>query len=135
MRILKRLLAVLLFGWVVLAVTGADATESTVYIKSLTVDQVAPHRLGYKVWYRTSSGEQNITYIPISWFYGTAGKAQIISDWNSSSPYLEVFYKDNTFWYVRLHVVPASGDPSWTVVRNNENIDDQFNIDTLKIKY
>jgi hypothetical protein len=112
------------------------AKDSELYVKILYIDRIYPHQDGYKIEYRTSKGAIATTYIPLTWFAGTAGKGVLVADTSKSSPFMEINFKDGKFAYIKLHVFPNFGHDSWgTILASEGDIRDKFKIDSLNVVY
>lgn len=116
--------------------TQQTSQDSELYVKIFYIDRIYPHQDGYKVEYRTHHGGIATVYIPLAWFYGTAGKGVLVSDMTRSSPFMEVNYKDGKFAYVKLHIFPNFSHESWgTILSQEGDIRDKFKVDTLNLVY
>lgn len=114
---------------------NSPTASENLYIKIMYIAKVYPHTLGYKVNYWTGDGKIATTYLPISWFSGTAAKGEIYAQWGPSVPYMEIVYSNDKFKYVRLHVSPSFSDLSWGSLPQNEDPTEQFKVDTLVMQY
>ncbi len=146
---MKRSIAVIVISafLVCIAAAGLSAQSTTpaqdklpgaskdLYVKTLYIMSIYPHSLGYRVDYLTSSGQLNTCYVPLPWFSGTAGKAEIVSENGPSIPYMEIVFDAGKFKLVRLHVAPGYSGKGWKGLSNGMNIDDKFKVDTLEIIY
>jgi hypothetical protein len=97
--------------------------------------RVYPHALGYRVDYLTANGMVATTYLPLAWFHSTAGKGELVEEYNPSVPYMELVFDAGKFVRVRLHVSPNYTDRGWATIRSDTNIDDKFNVDAPVMTY
>jgi hypothetical protein len=66
-------------------------------------------------------------YIPLEWFSGTSGKAELIQLGTGTQwPALTVYYKGGQFDHLRLYVSKRRSHETWGIVPQNTNIDDRF---------
>lgn len=131
-------LAVLLgFSADLLAAQTAAATPApeNLYIKTLYINKIYPHNLGYKILYWTHDGKIATTYVPLSWFNGTAGKGELLYQINRSVPYMDVIFSSGKFKLIRLHLNPSYADFSWGALPGNEDPSDKFKIDSPDLVY
>ncbi len=133
--LLKRIVPLLLLLSLSTMFLGAESTPSDTYVKVLYIEKIAPHQLGYKIEYKTSSGFINTLFVPVKWINGTKGKAELIESTSKSVPYMEVVYKKGKFSVVRLYVWPGFDHPSWTVMPAGKDWTESFNIEELAVKY
>ena len=117
------------------ATAKLSGTTKDLYVKTIYIMKVYPHALGYKVNYLTANGYLATTYIPLTWFSGTAGKAELVSEVNDSVPYMEIIFDAGKFKFVRLHVGPSYADRGWGSLGSGVNIDDKFKVDDLQLTY
>ena len=106
--------------------------RSEYYYVNVSLERVVPHTLGYIVTYRKGNFGLAESYLPIKWFSGTAGKAELIrlggtADW----PYLSVFFKGGKVDHVRLYVRREFAHQSWGVLPPGKNVDERFNVEDL----
>lgn len=108
---------------------SADSNKSDskteYYAKYIPVDNIATHVLGYKVWYRDNSGLEKVAYLPTKWFTGTGagtkdGVKGFVLYQKSTTPYIQVFYKDGKFSYVKLVMDPNpfSDKGNWRLINS-----------------
>lgn len=111
------------------------AVESEYFVKTVLIEKVYPHSKGYRVLYVKSNLQLGEIYLPHSWFYQAGGKGELVYGDDPSYPFFSVFYKDGEFSHIRLYLKRDYNDPSWGVLRNPDQYDDKFNVDTLEIEY
>ncbi|QQO11122.1 hypothetical protein [Breznakiella homolactica] len=111
--------------------------ESEYFYVSVPVEKVYPYRKGYIVLYRKGVNDMARAYLPIEWFEGTAGKADLIRLGPGKSwPYLTVYYKDGEFSHLRLYVRREMNHETWGNVPLQVNLDDRFEgIDDLRLEF
>jgi hypothetical protein len=104
-----------------------SGTESELYYINVLLEKVYPYRKGYVVEYRKGVAEMATAYIPLEWFSGTSGKAELIKLGTGTQwPALTVYYKNGEFDHLRLYVSKLLSHETWGIVPQNVNIDDQF---------
>lgn len=127
-----------LFGLVIalMALVAAPlfAERPQHYVKTVFIERVYTHSLGYRVEYNRSNFRLGRVYIPYAWF-APAGKAEIVFANSRSVPYMNVVYRDGEFSHVRLYVHRNQGHPSWVSLRDSEEVRQRFNTDTFNIRY
>lgn len=109
--------------------------SSVYYVKSLVINQIAIGDYGYRVTYLNGRGKLHDAYLPHEWFSAAAGKGEQIETWSKSAPYMEVFYEDGAFSHVRVFVIPTYDHISWTVLRDDDDVEANFAAETLEINY
>lgn len=129
--------AILLLVVLVAGLVAATAAESDLYVRTLYIEKVFQHELGYKIEYRrTSSIYLAEAYFPIEWFSGAAAQAQVIYTEDASVPYVNIYWEGTEFSHLRLYVHPNFNHLSWGTLRNEENLEEKFNVgDELNILF
>jgi hypothetical protein len=128
------LFAIPVFGQEAAGGTGAIKPEnrSDYYYVNISLEKVVPHSLGYIVTYRKGNFGFAESYLPIKWFSGTAGKAELIRIGGAAAwPYLSVFYKEGKVDHMRLYVRKELAHQSWGALPSGRNVDDRFNVEDL----
>lgn len=124
----------LLLGLLVVSAAPVSAEMSDIYIKTVYVERVYTHRLGYKVDYNISNFRMAEVYIPHTWFT-PAGQAEIVYANSRSVPYMQVVYRGGEFSHVRLFVHRSSGHQSWISLPDSEEATRKFQDSTFNIRY
>jgi hypothetical protein len=102
-------------------------SEAEVYPRTIPIERIYSSRKGYVVQYRKGINQIGRVYIPMDWFEGIAGKADLVTiPMGKSWPYMTIYYKDGAFNHVRLYVVRERTHQSWGLVPLTTNIDDRF---------
>lgn len=109
--------------------------EANLFVATVFVNRVLTHRLGYKVLYQRQDLSLGEAYLPSSWFRSAAGKAELISTISTSAPYMEIYYRDGEFAYVRLYVRRDRTHISWGSLTPQEANAEDFNQEVLNISY
>jgi hypothetical protein len=111
--------------------------QSEFYYVSVPLERVYPYRKGYVIQYRKKVNQLATTYIPLEWFEGTAGKADLIRISSGTYwPHLTIYYKNGEFSHIRLYVRRELTHETWGSIPAGVNIDDRFeNIDTIKLEF
>lgn len=128
MRQLKRMFAfVCLLGLFLVhgAAVHAEIQMSDTYIKTVYIERVFTHRLGYKIQYNVSNFRIAEALIPHTWFT-PAGQAEIVFANSRSVPYMEVVFRGGEFSHVRLFVHSSPGHPSWVSLQDSEEVTRRF---------
>lgn len=126
---MKRIALVLL---VLIACTLAlGAQESALYVKTLYIEQVYPHELGYKIDYRRSNSMMLAsTYLPIEWFEGGPDSiAKVVYANDNSVPFLNVYWREGEFDHLVLYVHSSYNHLSWGSLPKTEDVASRFDVD------
>ena len=124
-------------GVLLLLAAHASADEPRHYVRTIPLERVFMHSAGYKVVYRTSRLEIAETYIPAAWFgQRPDARGQLLFTNRRAAPYLQMYYLDGEFSYVRL-VVRGTAHPTWGLLPNRPEELQRFNAvgDQLRIRY
>ena len=113
---------------------SAEVTKANVYPKTMPINRIYPHELGYRVDYLKSNRTIGTFYAPLEWFQKSAGYGEIVYGQGESYPYATFYYVDGKIDHFRLYIVENFNDPSWGTLRG-ENYEDKFNVDELVIEY
>ncbi|MDR1058754.1 MAG: hypothetical protein LBL43_04320 [Treponema sp.] len=110
-------------------------SEAEVYPLTIPIERIYSYRKGYVVQYRKGINQVGRVYIPMDWFEGIAGKADLVTIPRGKSwPYMTLYYRDGAFDHVRLYVVRERSHESWGLVPLTSNIDDRFEgVEDLKL--
>jgi hypothetical protein len=116
------------------------AEESKFYARTILIEKVYPHALGWKVMYITSKMSFATTYLPHSWFSqsamkgGVQAKGEIAWGNDASYPYMIVFWKEGKFSHVRLFLKKDMRDVSYAVISPNQD-PAAFNVEEPVLEY
>ncbi len=124
----------LVVGFIALIAAPVFAETPQFYIKTVFVERIHTHRLGYRVEYNRSNFRLGQVYVPYRWF-SPAGQAEIVYANSRSVPYMDVVYRDGEFSHVRLYVHRDAGHPSWVSLPDSEETARRFDTDTFDIRY
>jgi hypothetical protein len=110
--------------------------ESDIFYLNIPIEKVYPYPKGYVVMYR-SNNRLVETYIPLEWFSGTDGKANLIRLGHGTKwPYLTVFYKSGEFSHLRLYVRQEISHETWGNIPAGVNLDDKFEgVETVILEF
>jgi hypothetical protein len=111
--------------------------QSEFYYVSVPLEKVYAYRRGYVIQYRKGVNQMATAYIPIEWFSGTDGKADLIKIGSGAYwPHLTIYYKAGELSHIRLYVRREPGHETWGMIPAGVNIDDRFeNMDSLKLEF
>jgi hypothetical protein len=111
--------------------------DSEYYYVSVPIEKIYAYRKGYVVAYRKGVNGMARTYIPMEWFSGLDGKADLIVQGSGKAwPTLTVYYKAGQFSHIRLYVRQNRSHESWGVVPLNINIDEYFEgVEEIKLEF
>jgi len=127
------------FVVLILILTGsfvhAEVTDSDYYPKTMSINRIYPHELGYRVDYIKANRTLGTFYAPNDWFRKAAGYGEIVYGQGAQYPYVTFYYKDGKIHHFRLYVVNNFSDMSWGVLRKDNDYTDKFNISELVIEY
>jgi hypothetical protein len=112
----------------------AEATQSDFYPKTVAINRVYPHTLGYRVDYIKSNRTLGTFYAPTEWFKKAAGYGEIVYGNGAQYPYATFYYKDGKIDHFRLYLISDFNDQSWGVLRG-EDYNQDFDISELNIEY
>ena len=113
----------------------AEVTQSDYYPKTMAINRIYPHELGYRVDYIKSNRTLGTFYAPTEWFKKAAGYGEIVYGKGAQYPYATFYYKDGKIHHFRLYVVSSFSDISWGVLRSDVDYTDEFDISELVIEY
>jgi hypothetical protein len=110
--------------------------ESEMFYVNIPIEKIYPYQRGYVVLYRNNN-QLAETYIPIEWFSGPDGKADLIRLGSGKRwPYLTVFYENGEFSHIRLYVRREVSHETWGNIPTGVNIDDRFEgIETVILEF
>jgi hypothetical protein len=120
---------------------GVFAAESELYARTILIEKVYPHKLGYKIMYITSKLDFTMTYIPHKWFShssakeGSLVKGEVVWGNDSSYPYMIVFWKEGKFSHIRLFLKSNLHDISYGTLDPSQNVEDKFNIEEISLEF
>ena len=90
------------------------AAESEFYVKTLYIEKVYPHELGYKIEYRRSNSMYLAeAYLPLEWFGRPDSPAKLVYANDRSVPFINVYWRNGEFDHLVLFVHSSYGDLSW----------------------
>ena len=112
----------------------AEISKSEFYPKTMAINKVYPHAMGYKVDYIKSNRTLGSFYAPTEWFKKAAGYGEIVYGKGAQYPYAVFYYKEGRIDHFRLYLVSDFNDVSWGVLRGNDYTK-QFDVSELVIQY
>ena len=125
---MKRIALVLLLMIGVSLILGA--VESDFYVKTLYIEKVYRHELGYKIEYRRSNSMYLATaYLPLEWFGRSDSQARIAYANDNSVPFVNIYWKDGEFHHLVLFVHESPHHISWGTLRQTEGVASKFDLD------
>jgi hypothetical protein len=120
---------------------GVFAAESELYARTILIEKVYPHKLGYKIMYTTGKLDYTMTYIPHKWFSHSStkgdslAKGEVLWGNDSSYPYMIVFWKGGKFSHVRLFLKSNFQDISYGTLDPSQNLEEKFNIEEISLEF
>lgn len=113
-----------------------SAQESEYYVKTLYIEKVYPHELGYKIEYRRpNSMFLAEAYLPLKWFGHPESPAKLVYANDSSVPFVNIYWKNGVFDHLVLFVHENIQDLSWGTIGQAGDIADKFNIDEPSFEF
>ncbi len=107
-----------------------SAAESDLYVKTLYIEKVYPHELGYKIEYRRSNSMFLATaYLPLEWFGRSDGPARIVYANDNSVPFVNIYWRNGEFDHLVLFVHESFRHISWGTLRQTEGVASKFDLD------
>jgi hypothetical protein len=108
----------------------ASAAESDFYVKTLYIEKVYPHELGYKIEYRRANSIYLAdAYLPIGWFGRPDSPGRLIYADDKAVPFINVYWKDGEFHHFVLVVNSNYQDLSWGSLERTEAVAARFDVD------
>jgi hypothetical protein len=128
---MKKAAIVLAAGLLLLAGLPAFSQAQTytkdAYVKTIGVQKVWVHELGYMLTFFNSHQQMQNIYVPVTWFnQGPASKAEIIYDNNLKYPFISIFWADGKFDHINLYVLSNFNSVTWGVLTGD--LTTQFNV-------
>ena len=108
--------------------------ESDLFVKTIYLERVYPHQLGYMVTYLGQNLRLQRLYIPMDWFGIAAGRARLIYGTDRAYPYMDVFWENGEFSHLRLYVVRDLRDMSWGAIDQTEDLSEEFAVESLELR-
>ena len=107
-----------------------SAVDSDYYVKTLYIEKVYPHELGYKIEYRRSNSMYLAeAYLPLDWFGSPDSPAKIVYANDNSVPFVNVYWKNAEFHHLVLFVHSSYQDLSWGTLQKTDEVASRFDID------
>ncbi|HOV37853.1 MAG TPA: hypothetical protein PLG79_03950 [Spirochaetales bacterium] len=129
-----------LFLFLVLG-TSVYTLESEYYARTIYIEKVFPHQLGYKILYTTSKLDIAEAYIPHKWFSqsssrdGELVKGEVQWGDDPSYPYMIIFWKNGKFSHVRLFLKKNMHDLSWGSLNPTQDLTEKFNVEEIVLEF
>lgn len=116
----------------------AWAETSEFYVKTVPISKVYVHSLGYRIVYQKADKNFAVFYVPNDWFQpkpNEAPKAELVTEVSRAVPYFSIFYKNGQFDHIRLYLHRNPGDISYGDLENPDQVDDNFDVETLDLEF
>ena len=112
------------------------AEESEFFVKTVPINRVYQHRLGYRIAYTKSDYTFGFLYVPHQWFVREAGtenepRAELVLGSEEEYPYFSIFWRNGEFHHIRLYLKEDLRHNSYADLDNPEAMTDRFDIETL----
>lgn len=127
---MKRATLVILLLLIGLSSTVFGEARQDIYTRSIRIEKVFIHSLGYAIVYSKPSGMSYGTiYVPYSWFTKAGGAGEIVWGRNMAYPYMSIFWIDGKFSHVKFYFHESLGHPMWEELRKSyDEVKDKFNV-------
>jgi flagellar biosynthesis protein FliQ len=134
-RIAMVVVLLALVAGVAVAQQAADQIDnkSSMYVRTVFLDTIYTHRLGFKVTYTADDYSRQTVYLPQNWFTEAGGQGQMVSTSSEAAPYMSVFYDNGEFSHVRLFVPRNRDHIAWESLEDIEGEADNFNVETVSL--
>lgn len=107
-----------------------SAAESEYYVKTLYIQKVYSHSLGYKIEYRRSNSMYLAqAYLPLEWFGSPDSPAKLVYANDNSVPFINIYWKNGVFDHLVLFVHQSFQHLSWGTLQQTEDIAARFDLD------
>lgn len=119
------IIMILLLAMAVSAVAQQFENESEYYPKTLPIERISIHSLGYRIDYIKQDYTIGTFWAPVGWFRsaGTMGEIAYI---DSGYPYVSFFYKNGVLDHFRLYLIESMEHSSWDILDNATDYSDRF---------
>ncbi len=112
----------------------SSATKSPYYTRNVIITRIYPHKLGYKVFYMTNDLNNKEIYLPNELF-DTSDSSKIFFGKGKAYPYMQIFWKDGEFSFVKLYLKEDFRDITWGSFNNPDDHDESFKNADLVFKF
>jgi len=114
-----------------------SAEESDLYVKTVYIEKIYTHRLGFKLIYPVGTQSLGTLYIPHSWSGYAGARAAVIYGYGDNYPYMEIFWANGEFSHLKLYVMENPYHQSWGVLQNSEVPEGAFDveIENFEVKF
>ncbi len=105
---------------------------SSMFVRTIFLDTVYTHKLGFKVTYTANDYSRQELYLPQGWFTRAGSQGQLVNTYSEAAPYMDVFYDNGEFSHVRLYVPVDRNHLAWETLQE-EGVEDNFNVETVTL--
>jgi hypothetical protein len=114
------------------AFSQAAAYPKDAYIKSVRIEKIWTHQLGYKVQFFTSKSRIADIYVPTTWFNkGINSKADIVFGNTAEFPYFTIVWIEGKFDHITLYVQQDYRDRTWGELGAAGDLTSLFNVEDV----
>lgn len=107
-----------------------SAQESGFYVKTLYIEKVYPHELGYKIEYRRPNSMLLASaYLPMDMFGRPDSPGRLAYANDRSVPFVNVYWENGEFHHLVLFVHSSYQHISWGSLGRSEAVAARFDID------
>ncbi len=111
------------------AFSQAQNYPKDAYIKSVHIEKVWTHELGYMVQFFNSKSHISSFYVPLTWFNkGINSKADIVYGGGRSFPYAAIYWVDGKFDHITINAHADQSGPTWGALNPSPELSAQFNV-------
>ena len=119
----------------------ADTNQwSDYYVRTVPIERVYSHRLGFRIVYRNHELTPEVFYVPNAWTRptgqaGTPLKAETVFGTDPAYPYFSIFWLDGNFSHVRLYLPRSRNHHAWGSMPSDWTPGDNFDIEALELRF
>jgi hypothetical protein len=114
------------------AFSQAQSYPKDAYIKTVHIEKIWTHQLGYKLQFFSSKSHVSDIYVPSTWFNkGVDSKAEIVFGNTAEYPYFTIVWVDGKFDHITLYVQQDYRDLTWGELSGAGDLTSQFNVEDV----
>jgi len=133
----KILIVLVLLSFITVFAQSNNVDSPNVYYVNVPIERIYATNEGYIIQFLKDSRSLGTVGIPLEWFSGAAGKADIVRLPSATNwPSLSIFYVDGEFSHVRIYIHTNRNHRTWGTIPQGTDVSGFFgDRQTLYIEY
>jgi hypothetical protein len=137
---LMKKIAILCAAVFLIAAFGASAQSTSsqkddIFYKTVALEKIYTHPLGYKLVYLKSNYEMGSVYVPLTWFGTAVGKGIVVYETPGEPSYFSIFWLNGKFDHIVIHAPSDVRNTMWGIMDASADVSSKFNVEAPTLEF